>query len=258
MTERDPIFFITPDPVLGIGLMPENPDFHVVCLDNLPLVQLMRKEGQEVFCLKELSPNLDLPRTSRHLLGDPRTLDYIKSKTGSLKARLLFFKLNFDLERFFEKVGINFSYQVLNVPYSLARKYEDKIEFAQWAPVGYLPTSQIISLAELLNRYTVGDYGSGDVVQLASGHAGEHTFFIKSSADLSALRSFSHLSGLKVKISPYIKGETLTVNACTTPSEIVVSFPFKQLTGMPQLTPYLGGTCGTVWQADLVSGKVQN
>ena len=49
----DPIFFVTPDPHWGIGLEDIIPNYHIVCLDNSPVVPLLRVSGVNIFCLEE-------------------------------------------------------------------------------------------------------------------------------------------------------------------------------------------------------------
>lgn len=252
MNDVNSIFFITPDPVLGIGLHTEFDNFHVVCMENPSLAQLMRLNGQNVFCLEEHVDVSLWPKTSRHLLRCPETLNYIQAHTQGETTNLLFFKLNFDLENFMQNLDHNLNYRVLNVPFELSRQFEDKLKFARWLPPLFSLPFEIMSLQEVEYDKLNSSLSANLVLQFPSGHAGENTFFVSSSSALASLKQKYSSPELMVKITPQINGLTVTVNGCVTRDAILSSFPFIQLTGIPALTPYQGGTCGNIFDETMV------
>jgi hypothetical protein len=98
------------------------------------------------------------------------------------------------------------------------------------------------------------------VVQFKSGSAGSSTFFIRSKSDYAELfnkyaKFLDNGNVFPVKVSKFIKGLPITVNACVASQGIYVGEPCFQITGEEACASSKSATCGNDWSALRLSAE---
>lgn len=243
----EPIFFVTNDVSRAIGLENILPNYHIICLDDHPLVDLLQKAGVSVFCLeKELSEKNVLKRSSGLILEHPLTLAFIKKKSLNQTPNILFFKPQKKIEILAQKYGFN----LIGNSSKLNGCFEDKLNFFRlFGKELPLPPTQIVKLSEL-NFYEFSQkYGLPLVIQFGYGWAGSSTFFVSSSADFEKIKK--DYPNIEVKAGKYIKGCTVLNNAVVWPGKVLQSGPALQINADKLLTANPGGTGGRQWPAKI-------
>ncbi len=242
------IFFITPDPqyALGLSLLCEN--LHVICNANSAVTTQLKAAGVGVF----ISPHYK--KSARHLLSDELVLNYISAATVDV-AHLLFFKLNFDVTSLLHRLQPKFKWRLLNAPCSITTNLENKIWLTQWAPAALLLPCEVALFKDLALDKLLALWG-GVVLQFPTGNAGRNTFFIRDKDDFLKVIPPGLPKTTIVKGTPWLQGLSVTINGCVLNDAVLLSEPFIQLTGIPALTPYQGGTCGSVWQSLLAREEI--
>jgi len=220
-----PIFFVTPNPNRAVGVENIIEGYHVICSHKSDIVGYMKRENVSVFCLND-----DSLKSSSRILRSREVIDYIKERSKDKKANIMTFKPDPMVAALCARN--NFGY--IGVDWRLNRKLENKVEFVNITknlriPNAYSRTVRLErkcfeDILEALNN------GEKSVIQLPRGFSGNSTFLIKDRGDLNNVMKVH--KGKKVKLSKYIKGETYTVNACVGKSEILISKPMFQITGV--------------------------
>lgn len=242
-----PIFYLTNDPLKAVGLEQIIPNYHIVCIDDSPLVDYLQKRKVKIFCLqRKLGKQNQVFRSSLSLLKHPLTIKYIKSSCPQGTVNLLFFKPLFEPQKVIPDKSLACRIKVLNPSFTLNRLFEDKLKFYDLLEGKFpLPPGKIADLSKASFKSLVEKYGERLVVQLARGWAGETTFLVSSQKELKKLQKRFLRS--KVKITRYIPGETLITNACIVEDKVLSSFPFYQISRIPELTTNWAETSGNSW-----------
>lgn len=216
--------------------VPEATGALVLCSYKSDLLTWMRKNGAEVWCFEELYPEDKLPRTTSELLGNAKTLKWLRSLGKDLS--FLVFKPSNRIHSFIRKEG----WELLAPDPTVCRQLEDKITFFELAKKYELsiPMSEIILWEENKVEDYRKNFGDPMIVQERMGHAGSCTHVVRSSTKFNGLKS-----GARVKISEFISGPTYTFNAYVSPGgKLVVSRVYQQLMDVPQWNEFEMGTVG--------------
>jgi len=243
-----PVFYVTNDPSRGVGLEKILPNYHVVCLDYHPIVELMEKSGVSVFCLeKKLERKNLLERSSSEILGHPLVLSFIKEKAGNQTPNIIFFKPQKKIELIAQKNN----FKLIGNTTLLNKTFEDKIGFYNIGVLENLPLlpAEIEIFKKLDFNLCAKKFGLPFVIQFGFGWAGNSTFFIDNKEQFLEIQKKFAL--IKVKISRYVKGITVLNNAVVLPNEIIQSPPAIQVKSAPDLTTLVGGTGGRQWPVEL-------
>lgn len=243
-----PIFFVTNDVGRAIGLEKLLPNFHIVCLDDHPLVDLLLKEGVSVFCLEKFLGKMNVVfRNAGGILAHPAVLSFIKEKSLGKKPNICFFKPQSRIELLAKK----YSFNLLGNTVSLNRKYEDKISFFNICQANNLPVppGEIENCGKIDFKEFSRKYGLPFVVQLGHGWAGNSTYFISCEEELLLLKQDKKTQ--KAKITRFIKGVTVLNNCVVFNGKVFVSQPALQIRPNDRLTSLSGGTGGRQWPAEI-------
>lgn len=247
-TFDEPVFYLTNDPFKAIGLEKIIPNYHIVCIDQNPVIKQLKKGGVRVFCLEEeVGERNVIPRSSKLLYKHPLTQQYlIEHSPKSRHCNLVFFKPTFDPLKS-APPRLQGRIRVLGNSVELNKEFEDKISFFSKAldlklpvPRGVIGRFKSFHFADLRRQY-----GAPVVVQFRRGWAGNRTFFVREKEEFDKLKA--RFASQEAKVTEFIKGITLTNNACVTRQGVLVSAPFLQITGVKELVSYPGASCGNQW-----------
>jgi len=252
---KEPIFYITNDVAKGIGLENLLPDYHIICLDDHPLVDYLEKAGVKVFCLERvLKQKNRIFRSTGKIIDHPLVLEYIKKESSGETPQILFFKPSSKIDLICKKFGFN----RLGNPSPLNRIFEDKISFYDLCRQEGLPVpeGELTKLAQAENfEETAKKYGLPFVVQFGRGWAGSTTFFVNNESELAELKA--KYPDIPVKITEFIKGITLLNNACIFAGKVLTSPPAMQIPSFPNWTSLAAATCGRQWPAEIGPAKTK-
>lgn len=245
---KEPIFYVSNDVSRGIGLEDFLPNYHFICLDDSPLVDILVKSGFSVFCLeKHLGEKNKIFRNTGLILSHPAVLSFIKQKSAGKTPYIMFFKPQNKIEFIARKE----CFRLIGNPVSLNRIFEDKISFFQICQKHNLPIpeGEILDSAKLNYQELSKKYGKKIVLQSGRGWAGNSTFIIEDQSELEKIR----VNNLKipVKVSKFIDGKTILNNAVVFRGEVFVSEPALQVRANSLLTSTQTGTGGRQWPAKL-------
>ena len=245
---NQPTFYVTNDPGRGIGLENFLPNYHVICLDDHPLVDLMQKQNISVFCLeKKLGRKNLLFRSSSVILEHPHVLSFIKEKSKGQTPSIMFFKP----QRRLEIIAQKNNFKLIGNSSLLNKIFEDKINFYKIARRENLPVlpADIIGLNNLDFNLCAEKFGLPFVIQFGFGWAGNSTFFVQDQKHMTEIQK--KYERIMVKISRFIKGITVLNNAVVLPSAVLQSPPAIQIKSNSRLTLMPGGTGGRQWPAGI-------
>lgn len=248
---KTPIFYITNAADHGVGLENIIPNYHIVCIDHDDEVDYLEKSGAKIFCLeKKLGKKNIIFRSSAILLAQESVKNYIKENTPpGEQVAIVVFKPSLATE----KIAAENDWKILNNQTGISKEIEDKLNFVFIAKsLGIrIPDAETIDLGRI-SYWELKKYYDYFVVQLKSGYTGKTTFFIRNNDDYvrfinNFFRDPSKKISLPVKVSKFIKGAAVTVNACVTSNGIFAGKPCFQITGEELCTNNLGTTCGNDW-----------
>lgn len=246
----EPIFYVTNDVGRGIGLENLLPNYHIVCLDDHPLIDILQRNGVSVFCLeRSVGKKNVLARVSGNILAQPAALAFIKEKAGGKTPQILFFKP----QKKIEILAREHHFNLLGNSVELNRLFEDKVaffEFCQKRGIQTVP-GEIVDLGSLDFEEMVRRFGEILAIQFGRGWAGSSTFFIKSEGELGRLKE--NFGSLRVKIGRFVKGITILNNAVVLGNNVLVGRPALQIKSHPLLTAAPAGTGGRRWPAPLTA-----
>ncbi len=239
------IFFICNDPERALGLELFLPNFHIICIDDNPIIDYIIEKGGNVFCLeRELGKSNTIFRNSNKLINQPCVQDYIKQHTPEDEVpKVIFFKIAANIEKTCE----NLNYWVLNTSSDLNKKFETKIsqyELLKDAAVNF-PKTLVGPLGEFQYSDLVEELGENFIIQYARGHTGSSTVFI--TGEESFLAEQKTYPKRVARIARKIVGDAWTINACVTRIGVLYGGLSYQITGIPELTSREGGTVGNDW-----------
>lgn len=245
---REPIFYLTNDVGRGIGLENILPNYHIISLDDHPLVDYLQKEGVSVFCLERtLGKRNVIFRSSSALLSHRLVLSFIKKKSQGATPHILFFKPQKKIEYLAEKFGFNL---IGNLTQS-NRIFEDKLSFLKicWQKNINVPSAEIADLQTLSYKNLAQRYGETLVVQFGRGWAGNSTFLVNSETALDLVKK--SFGPIKVKVGTFVKGLTVLNNAVIFQGKTFFSKPAVQIRANQILTSTQSGTGGRQWPAKI-------
>ena len=251
---KEPIFYITNDVGRGIGLENLLPNFHIVCLDDHPLVDILTRKGISVFCLERTVGKRNfLLRNAGMILNQPEVLSFIIEKSGTESPNILFFKPQKKIEILAKKHG----FRLIGNLVEINRIFEDKVEFFKICQRRGIktPVGEIIELSSINFKEKTVKYGLPLVIQFGRGWAGNSTFFFKNEEGLLALQQ--KYPQIKVKLCQFIKGITLLNNAVIYQNKILLSNPAIQIKANQWLTSAEGGTGGRSWPVVLTKEETE-
>ena len=239
------IYYLCNDAERALGLEVALKNYHIVCIDDNPIIDYIKNAGGKVFCLeRELNERNPIFRNSNRLLQHEKVRRYIEDNTpkGSV-PNIIVFKVASNIERSCQKYG----YNLLNTSAELNRKFETKI--SQYnelkdAKVQFPPTV-IGNLGDLNYADLTNKLGNEFVVQYDRGHTGTGTIFIDNKEEFQ--EQAEKFPDRKSRISQKINGKYWTLNACVTKYGIAFSGLSYQITGVPECTTQKGGTVGNDW-----------
>ncbi|MBM3208676.1 ATP-grasp domain-containing protein [Candidatus Shapirobacteria bacterium] len=249
----EPIFYLTNDVSHGIGVEKLLPNYHIICIDDHPLVTSLIEAGVRVLCLERLLKRKNIIfRSSGKLLEQPEVANYIKENSGSKTPNILYFKPSPKIDSLCRKRG----YRRLGNTASLNRIFEDKISFYKIChTLGLaIPPGQVANLAKADFRDLKEKYGPKVVIQFGRGWAGSTTFFITDADQFNRLKC--RFGNLEAKITKFINGKTVLNNCCVTRNEVLIGQPAEQIPRISDFTAKEGATCGRIWPASLNRDQV--
>lgn len=254
-TTLPPIFYLTPDPLRALGFE-QYPNFHIICIDHTPLVEILQAKGLSILCIeKEAGEQNIMPRNTRKLLLLPEVQDFIL-KRSTREVGIAMFKPNFSLNQALKDTPLATQRTLLslNNPPSLTTELENKVHFYTLCREHNVPIPDtfLASLSGLDFDDIAGQIGVPFVIQHDRGWFGNRTFFIHTSADLRTAQE--RFTDRTVKVSRYVDGITMTNNAVITrDGQTLSSFPFLQISDVDapeEQTPLArlpGSSVGNVW-----------
>jgi len=243
-----PIFYVTNDVSRGIGLEKVLPNYHIICLDDHPVVDFLIKAGVSVFCLERaLGQKNALFRSSGIVLDHPLVLNFIKEKSNGQTPQILFFKP----QRKIELLAQKYNFKLIGNPVAINRLFEDKIVFFELCLQEKIcqPKGAISYLPALNYQELVKKFGEVFVCQFGRGWAGNSTFFIKTEDELKALQN--QFGSIRVKVSEFIEGRTVLNNGVVLSDQVLLSQPALQIRAHGLLTATSAGTGGRQWPTSL-------
>ncbi|MBU2577247.1 hypothetical protein KKA69_00275, partial [Patescibacteria group bacterium] len=243
-----PIFYVTNDVSRAVGLEKILPDYHIVCLDDHPLVTYLLKEGVSVFCLeRELGRQNEIARNAGTILSHPLVLSFIKEKSKKETPNVLFFKPQKRIEFIAKKFGFN----LIGNSTDLSRIFEDKISFLNICLENNLKIvpGEIYNLNNIKYSDLVKRFGNQTVIQFGRGWAGNSTYFLRSEDELEKIKEEN--GNIEIRASRFINGITVLNNAVIYGENTFISSPAVQIKAEQILTSTQGGTGGRQWPAKL-------
>lgn len=256
---KTPIFYVTNNVDKGVGLEKIIPNYHIVCIDYDDEVDYLIEKGVKVFCLeKEMGRKNIIFRSSALLLNHRLVKEYIKKNSSdNFPPAIILFKPTLAAEKM---ARIN-QWTILNNPAGLSRELENKLNFLTIAKAAKVktPTADKFDLRRV-SFYELKKYYDHFVVQFGGGFAGNATFFIKNITEYAkffsnSLAKAANKEPVLVKVSKFIKGTPVTVNACVTAHEIITGKTCYQITGAKECTNNSGTTCGNDWGSLAISSE---
>lgn len=248
---RTPIFYVSNVADRGVGLEDMIPNFHIICIDYDDEVDYLENAGVKVFCLeKKFGKKNMIFRNSAILLAQDTVKEYIRQNTPpGEQAAIVVFKPS----RAVEKIAQENNWKLLNNSADLSKNIEDKFNFLFIAKSLKIriPEAETIDFGRL-SYWELKKYYDYFVIQFKSGYAGNSTYFIRSNEDYQKFMDiyfkdpFSK-NTFPVKVSKFIHGDPVTVNACVTSKDIYVGKPCYQITGEEIATNSRSTTCGNDW-----------
>lgn len=211
----------------ALGL-PLRTGYHIIT-NASPFAKAALGKHKNVCLVAELRPLSTL-----ELLKHPRTEKYLKKFEA---PHILVFKNTPLIERWCEERGL----PLLNPPAALAQRVEEKISQLEWlGPLAsLLPPHQIL----LGKNLPIQSYPY--IAQFNRSHTGHGTFLIDSSAAVMALAS--KFPERPVRVTRFIAGPVLTLNAAVWGTQTLVATPSYQITGQRPFTSNAFATIGNDW-----------
>lgn len=248
-----PVAFVTPDVHYAMGFHDVLPNYSIFTLYSSPLCTYLRDMGVPVQVVQEIRGGDEsvflLPRTSEQILEEPAVTEAL---SGLHDPKILFFKTSAGLEALCQGQG----WQVLASSSRLSRTFENKLRFQTMLREMGLPAApgEQCVLGETSYETLRDTYGDTIVIQHAKGFGGNKTFLVRNTDDFKRIQD--KYAGKTVKVTKYMDGVPVTINACVTRQGIAIPGPFFQITGIPELTPHILGACGNDWNIEQLPESV--
>ncbi len=251
MKSQLPIFYITNDPLRGLGIEDIYENFHLVCVDYLPVVDWLIEKGKNVFCLEKEFGH-EFVRDSRETLLLPEVQNYILSHSEN-EIGIVFFKPQVALNQILKDTIIGNLRKVisLNAELLISNQIENKFFFHHLCESNNLPINQfqIVNSGNILYPDLVNQFGKSFVIQMERGWFGNSTYFINNHDDYQMFHQ--KFPNKDIKIAKFIPGVVLTNNGVIGREYIYQTKPFLQLNDDPtveiRLARLPGSTIGNAW-----------
>lgn len=258
MENSQPFFYITNDVSRAIGIEEILPNYHIVCLDDHPLVDYLEEKKIKIFCLERfLKQRNKIFRSTSKIINHPAVLEYIQKNSGNKTPNIVFFKPSAKIDFICKKnkfLKVGNSARINNL-------FEDKINFYELCLRYNLPVCEgEIGVFGLLDFKDLAEkYNLPLVIQFGRGWAGNTTYFVEKENVFENLKN--KFKNKKVKITRFINGKTVLNNACIFEKNIFISQPAIQIPAIEGFTSLKGATCGRQWPINLgrdQEKKIQN
>jgi len=230
--DQKPIFFLSPVLSRALGLEKILTNFHLITTRKDPLISILRQNNISVFCLEELEEKEI--RNSFQLLSNSKVQDFIKEKSLDLTPNVLTFRSLPQVQQLCK----NLSYNYCQADPYLVRELEDKVFFYKLLEKNNIPTIpnqlKVFENCEFKNKKMV--------LQLKRGFAGNSSFIIETLEEFQKYQD--KYKKHRVKLTEFLNGKTLTVNACVTDNQIKIGPVFEQIDKIKELNSNELGTSG--------------
>lgn len=249
-----PVFFVTADVKMALGLVEVLPQYHIITGHEQPLVSELIEDGHAVFCLRRAVPEIDVPKSAGAILAHEETKSYIERHSAGQQPVVMFFKPAPKLEKLCKERG----YLMAGNASVLCREFEDKVDFYRlyrtFPGMDFVP-GMIARLDVLDNGINLNLSKSQFVVQTGRGWAGRGTYMISNSDELKQLRN--ELGEREVKLTSFVEGDVVTLNGCVFQGKTILSGPALQI-NRADATWAVNDftTCGRVWPAPGLSEEI--
>lgn len=245
-----PLLFPVVEPAVAVGLETLHGDYHILSIRSHRILSTLRDRGFHAVSYEEETggPDPNVASTAQLVLSgwvDRYLQERVRREPGS--CGLLIFKNSYRVQEHVRGL----SAKLLAPPAELAGALEHKGKFHRLMNELRIPTP-----ATVLTPLSAVEYGNlvrslGSetlVIQGFRGFSGKRTFLIRSEEEFRETREI--VGNREAKVSRFVPGIPISLLACRVPGRTIVSYPFFQLTGVPQLTPNPLGACGNVWKKD--------
>lgn len=250
--EKHLIVFVAKDFSRGVGLEKFLPAFAIICGTDSGAVDLAKRAGLDILCVAEKNSEGE---NSGKILESKKAQSYIKKlqkEKRCKKVSILTFKGNSKVELVCKKNGWGY----LNLDAATTNRLEEKANFESLLKKYKGPMLPTVSgrLNEIDPRKVLCRSSKKTLaIQFTHGFAGQTTRFVAEKEFGNFQKKFPEK---KVKVTPFIIGETLTLNGCIYGGKVFISYPFLQKTGLPEFSRHPGGTCGVIFNKKRMLKKV--
>lgn len=248
--EKENIFFVTPEISRAIYFDSLIPNYSIVCSYFDPIIPILRKQGNKIFCLQEKMEDNYIPiENTGKLLENPLVLEHI-GNTSKVTPSIFYFKPSIKIDLLLKQLGFN----RIGNQNELNEEFENKIAayhlFGKHFPEANIE-GEINIIGNLDFQTVVKKYSLPFVLQFSHGWAGKTTYFIINEKQLQSLQN--KFPQTKVKLTRYIKGFTVLNNCCLFQQSFLVSPPAIQINGINDLCTNPAVTCGRQWPVQFLS-----
>lgn len=230
------IFYLTIDPERALGIEDLIPSYHIIHPTISQLDEPIKDKGIDI-----QNFSLEDTQSTAKLLESEKVQKYIKKNQHGVPDLLVFKN-----EKKIEELCVSLGYRLLNPSAEVSKKYENKVEFAEFIRNISIFEKPVYEAFEKLSDVQYSEMSEKLhhelVVQFMFGHSGNSTYYIHNEKELEELKSKFPLR--KGKIAKKIAGIPYTINACITKLGVVIGGISEQITGIESLTSSLGGTVG--------------
>lgn len=250
--EKHLIVFAAKDFSRGVGLEKFLPAFAIICGADSDAVGLAKKAGLNILCIAEKNSEGE---NSGKILESKKAQNYIKKlqkEKRCKKVSILTFKGNLKVELICKKNGWGY----LNLDAATTNRLEEKANFESLLKKYKGPTLPTVSgrFKDIDPRKILCRSRKKILaIQFTHGFAGQTTHFVTEKEFRNFREKFPEK---KVKVTPFIDGETLTLNGCIYGDKAYISYPFLQKTGLPEFSRHPGGTCGVIFDKKRMLKKI--
>ena len=244
------IVFVAKDFSRGIGIEHLTPNYLIICGTACDAIDMARADNIDIFCLEE-HQDKDANNAGK-ILESRLSQNYIKKiqkEKGCTQVSIFSFKGTAKIEFICKKNNWNY----LNLSAKQTNNLEEKANFEKFIKNYTGPKLQTLSgkLKDLdlqdLNTIPSSNSSKKFAVQTTHGFAGMTTSFLNQEEFLQLQKKHPEN---KVKITPFVTGETLTLNGCIYNNQAYISYPFLQKTGLPEYSRHPGGSCGVIFDTE--------
>lgn len=194
-------------------------------------------------------------KSSPSLIADPKTIQFISQtcQKNQTKPAIMPFKPSAKIEFLCRQ----HDWKLLANPRKLNLMLEDKINFSllcQKYEINTIPNTVDRLTTDNVTKYQ-SVFGQTDlVVQTKTGWAGNSTYLVNDSTNLPLPPN------TLVKFSPYLKGQSLLLNACLYQSQVIYG-PLANQLNNPKHSGNIFATTGRSWPVDLylnIADQIKN